>query len=73
LGSQWDHSKAAVRRRARGPTDDGTAALGRVGVSPLLASIVVLFGIIAMRADVIWSAQEPDPKAEGRAPRRVES
>ena len=30
-------------------------------------------GILAMRADVIWGAQEPDPKAEGRAPRRVES
>lgn len=35
----------------------GTAALARVGISSALAAVIILVGVAAMRAAVIWSAQ----------------
>lgn len=35
----------------------GTAALARVGISANLAALIVLVGVVALRAAVIWSAQ----------------
>lgn len=35
----------------------GGAALARVGVSPAVAAIIVLVGVLALRAAVLWSAQ----------------
>jgi hypothetical protein len=35
----------------------GTAARSVAGISPLVASLTVLVGVLAMRAAVIWSAQ----------------
>lgn len=35
----------------------GGAALARVGVSPAVAAVIVLVGVLALRAAVLWSAQ----------------
>jgi polysulfide reductase chain C len=35
----------------------GTAALARVGISATASSVIVLVGVLALRAAVIWSAQ----------------
>ena len=35
----------------------GTAALARVGISANVAALIVLVGVVALRAAVIWSAQ----------------